>query len=269
MRSVRRGLCGASSFLLRPEADVERRRLAATDLHFGDVRAIARLGNLNRVRTFGDVDHQAILRVGPAPFFAVDRHFGVGRLDTNGQRPVAGGLRPAARVARSLRRHRRRPSHWRASWRWLLRHWRRTFAWARRSRLRSRRRLRRLRPGFRLLARGEWLHRVLHVERFSRRNVQLLVHGAVAVEEQLDLVLAGRDAEPLEGAVEVVDDAGVKAVDVDLRFFRLDLETEGRARIDSIRAVRRVAVWAPRILIAVGKAVPGIEPERIVEVWSV
>ena len=52
------------------------------------------------------------------------------------------------------------------------------------------------------------------------------MHRAVAVEKQLDLVLAGRHAEPLERAVEVVDDAGVVAVDVDLGFFRLDLETE-------------------------------------------
>src|SRR5438093_1227004 len=72
------------------------------------------------------------------------------------------------------------------------------------------------------------------------------------------------DAQSLECAVEVVDDAGVVAVDKHLRFLRLDLEADGGAGI-AVIAIRRIrGVWIRPPLIR--RAPPRIVvPERIVE----
>src|SRR4029077_2889831 len=79
---------------------------------------------------------------------------------------------------------------------------------------------------------------------------------AIAVEVQLDLVLTGLNVQTLERAVEVVDDAGVVAVDVDLGFVRLHLELHRRLWRQVRAVVRRIN--APR-------SVPRINPERRVE----
>jgi hypothetical protein len=51
----------------------------------------------------------------------------------------------------------------------------------------------------------------------ARLQVHLLFRRAVSGQEQLDGVVARLDMEALHEAVEVVDDAGVVAVDEDLR----------------------------------------------------
>jgi hypothetical protein len=52
------------------------------------------------------------------------------------------------------------------------------------------------------------------------------MHAAVSVEIQHELVIAGLGPQALEQTVEVIDDAGVIAVDEHLRLARLDLNPE-------------------------------------------
>src|SRR5439155_22449597 len=111
-----------------------------------------------------------------------------------------------------------------------------------------------------LLAGAESLHRVLQLEGVSRRRIDALLHAAVAVQIQRDLVLARLDVQSLEHPVEVVDDAGVVPIDVDLRVFRSHLDPDrsgGLVRVVRIPERRR----PERILIAV--PVPRVVPERV------
>src|SRR5207302_9287206 len=88
-----------------------------------------------------------------------------------------------------------------------------------------------LRPRLRLFACGESLERVLDLESVVGSQIDLLPYSPIAVQIQRNLVLARLDAQSLECAVEVVDDAGVVAIDKHLRFLRLDLEADGGAGI--------------------------------------
>src|SRR5262249_30672339 len=75
------------------------------------------------------------------------------------------------------------------------------------------------------------------------REVHTLPHSAIALEIQRDLVLPGRRVQPLEDAVEVVDDARVEVVDVDLGFLRFHFETDVGDRITiAIRERWRIRV---------------------------
>src|SRR5438128_2101296 len=98
----------ARALLFAPQADVERRRLAAPDVDLRDVRPEALLADLDRVRALGDVDDEAILSRGSTPRLAVDRDLGVHRLHAHRERAVARlRLLPAARTRTSLWRRRR------------------------------------------------------------------------------------------------------------------------------------------------------------------
>src|SRR5882672_4792379 len=70
-------------FILSPQAHVHRRRLTASHLHVGDVRAVAGLLNLDRVASLCDFDDEAI-GVGAAPFLAIDQNVRIARLNANG-----------------------------------------------------------------------------------------------------------------------------------------------------------------------------------------
>src|SRR5205823_2302008 len=65
------------------------------------------------------------------------------------------------------------------------------------------------------VARRELLHAVFQLERVVGAQIHALGVGAIAVEEQRELVTTRCGAQPLERAVVVVDQAGVVAVDVD------------------------------------------------------
>jgi hypothetical protein len=75
-------------------------------------------------------------------------------------------------------------------------------------------------------------------------------YDAIALRVGDDLVVAGRQVEPLEHAVELIDRAHEEAVDVDLRVARLDFEP-GRRPV-AIVAVVRVGI---RVGVAVAVAV--------------
>jgi hypothetical protein len=62
------------------------------------------------------------------------------------------------------------------------------------------------------------------------------VDGLESLAIQRQLVLATKNVEPLECAIEVVDDSGVVAVDVNFGFFRFDFEAD-RTFIRVIRVV--------------------------------
>src|SRR5438034_3744659 len=106
--------------ILCPQAHVHRRRLAAPHLHVGDVRAVARLLNLDRVASLGDLDDEGIVRVGAAPFLAVDQNVRIARLNANRDRPVRRRVRTLLtarrRRRRCLRRRGRRRWHAAAYW---------------------------------------------------------------------------------------------------------------------------------------------------------
>ena len=75
-------------------------------------------------------------------------------------------------------------------------------------------------------------------------------------------MLTRRDRQPLEHAVEVVDDAGVVAIDVHFGLLRLDFEPQRGAWIHPVVMVGIGRRIAPRSVVAV----PRIgEPERVVE----
>src|SRR5204863_2129971 len=90
--------------ILRPQADVQRGRICAAHLDVGDVAAIARLLDFDRVPAFGDLHDQLILRLRSPPFFAVDEHVGVGGLNANGERAVARRISRPRRPWRLWRR---------------------------------------------------------------------------------------------------------------------------------------------------------------------
>ena len=58
----------------------------------------------------------------------------------------------------------------------------------------------------------------------ARPEQRFLPIGLMAWQVDGDFVLAGRDVEPLEDAVELIRDAYEVAVDVDLGLARLDLD---------------------------------------------
>src|SRR5260221_8215990 len=91
--------------VLRAQAHVERRRLAAAHLDVGDVGAIAAFADLNRVRAVGELDGERVLPVaGAAPLLAIHHDVGVAGLDTDGDAAVAGIRCGAARVASRIAR---------------------------------------------------------------------------------------------------------------------------------------------------------------------
>src|SRR5882672_7605523 len=87
-RTIARNRTRRLLFILRPQAHVDRRRIAAADLDVRNVGAVAGFLNFDRVTPFGDFDDQTILRIGSAPLFAVDQNVGVGRLHANRNRSV-------------------------------------------------------------------------------------------------------------------------------------------------------------------------------------
>src|SRR5262245_36547497 len=80
----------------------------------------------------------------------------------------------------------------------------------------------------------------------------------------------GLEVQPLEDAVEVVDDADEVAVGVDLGLARLDLQTEGASVAVALVDRWRIVVAAPRIAAEPRVVVPAVvaavittEPPRI------
>src|SRR5689334_24763938 len=82
---VRRARDG-SSLLLRAQADVQRRRLAATHVDVRDVRSEAGLLDLDGVPPLGQLDDDPLLALRRSPLLAVDDDVGVARLNANRQR---------------------------------------------------------------------------------------------------------------------------------------------------------------------------------------
>ncbi len=79
----------------------------------------------------------------------------------------------------------------------------------------------------------------------------------VALQVKRDFVLAWRQPQPLERAVEIVDHAGVVAVDEDLRLFGFHFEPDRRLRRDVV-----VAIGAVRSVLRGGLLRPGAEREH-------
>src|SRR5207237_1996690 len=94
------------------------------------------------------------------------------------------------------------------------------------------------------LAGAELLHRLPDLHRGAFAQVDLLADGPVSLQVERDLVPAGRGMEALEGAVEVVHDAGPVAVDVDLGVPGGDEQAGLRARLEPGR-VRPVVSVGP------------------------
>src|SRR5262249_1683499 len=103
-RSTRSPARGASSLVLRSQADVERRRLAAVHVDVGHVGAVARLVDLDGVAPLGQIDHETVLALGRAPLLTVDEDLGVAGLDAHGERAEARGAAGARRGGRRRRR---------------------------------------------------------------------------------------------------------------------------------------------------------------------
>ena len=85
----------ACPFRLLPlwrQAHVDRRGLAAANLHRRRERHVAVLADLDPVRTFRDLDDQALRALRPLPALAVDYDVGASRLRTAGRR----NARPAS-----------------------------------------------------------------------------------------------------------------------------------------------------------------------------
>src|SRR5262249_56629318 len=93
-------------------------------------------------------------------------------------------------------------------------------------------------------------------ERLVDGDKNLLLRRTIAVEIELELVLARRHAQSLEGAVEIVDDARVVAVDVNLGRVRLHLELQRGLGGEVWAGVGRI-----RIRIGISPLKP--EPRRV------
>jgi hypothetical protein len=198
--------------LSRSQAHVERRRLPSTN---GDGRRVgfeAVSLNLDAMCSLGHLDDEAILALRSVPSLAVNKQARAFRLDPNRQR--AKRRRIPARTCLIRRRRRQSATELSAAGR----RWR--------SRL--------VRPGLiRVALNASWrswggrprlgnitghqrLHLVFDFERRPRRRVDGLMDRPEPISIQRDLVIARTDGQPLKDAVEVVDDARVVAVDVDL-----------------------------------------------------
>ncbi len=109
------------------------------------------------------------------------------------------------------------------------------------------------------------LHRVTQSERACRLQVDPLANRAIAVEIQRDVVRSRLDVQPLEDPVEVVDDTGIVAVDVDLGLARRHLQPDRRAAVIVALAVRdlRIPVERPVVRTIERVVIEGVV-ERIV-----
>jgi hypothetical protein len=77
------------------------------------------------------------------------------------------------------------------------------------------------------LSRAQRLHLVVDLVSCGGIDHEALTVRAMPRKADLDGVLARGHIESLERPVEIVHDAGVVAVDIDFRRFRLDLDSDG------------------------------------------
>ena len=87
------------------------------------------------------------------------------------------------------------------------------------------------------------------------RQVHLFLDTAESFEAKLDVVLTGRQMQPLEEPVVAVHDAGVVAVDVDLCGLRFDLETQRATLVAAVASIVWVSTPPPVAVRAVAIAV--------------
>src|SRR6185369_3493327 len=124
----------------------------------------------------------------------------------------------------------------------------------------SRRRRDRLRNGFVRRAVGQPLQFALDVDGLGRLEEQLLAQAVEAFQVDGDFMFTWRRFEALRPTVEVIDDAGVVAVDIDLRILGLHFDAGFRVVTVAI-AVATVAIG-----IAVAPVVARVTPAPAIAV---
>ena len=186
----------------RRQTDVDADGVASAHAHRRRVGLESLLPHFDAVRPFAQLDDELIFAGRRVPRLSVDEDLGVGRTDAQQQRAERRRLLLARRSRLPRRPARRRfGAH----------------------------RLVRLRHRLRRLARPERLHGVHDLQRSAAHQQHLLRERLVAVEIELQLVLARLDVQALQVAVELVDDADEVSVDENLGVARRDLEPR-RAR---------------------------------------
>src|SRR5439155_7911893 len=198
------------------------------DLDIRQVSDVTLPEHLDVVSALGCVDGESILPGSQTPRLPINQNVGVRRLQANRNR--SGGCRS-----------------WRWSWwtgrrriRWrqiARRPWRTRRSAKRPARLDWRRVLsdrwsiRRQRTRFGDFSRREPFHSVGDFKCGVRSQIHVLRGRSVSVAIERDVMLPGTGPQTLKEAVEIVDDAGVVAVDIDLGFFGSHIEPNRGTRI--------------------------------------